>query len=647
MRTFAEALCLCVSIALISVLSAAGCAHTERSRITLSRTSTAGSAYPYPLGQRLVYSLVYRNAASTDFTSLFRASKATPAPGAILAATYATRVDSRLQLTVVGYNGDLTVLDVRFLSPLVALQVDGEDQAASSSALQLDVAKPIVAEVSPGGRIAFVRFDGSVAPRAQTLVNTLLALTQFVTPRSLDNRGCTWQTTENDPNGAYLAEYAGMPCSLSGPARTYRTYTKKWVRYFSQPSEAYAYAKLPTIILPQGILRATLRRDSGLLESLNGGISQQIELSGYRVAASQTVLRYRLLTTQEAGSSDLDALSRVDSELLASTPMSLSSQPEAASVQAAVQNQVLGSDTADTLHQQVAALTTVARTHFPTQLYLKLKALFSLEPQSSDRFADVLNAGNPNETAFQILGLALGAVGTTQAQATLVDVLQKRSSDAQVVDVLLSDLVRAPQPTAETVTAVRSLAAKTSNQSIAGMAQLALGALARSLAATSPADADAIIVFLVQDENAAASQPDRINILLSLGNAGSMRALPAISVGLVDPSAAVRSAAVTALRWVPSPDADSALSRALTSDPDPEVRSSAALSLSFRSPTAGGFEAEHTAFARDSSDEVRIRALMDIWMARVSFPQARAIVRAAMKDQSNNVRRTATQLLAG
>jgi HEAT repeat protein len=623
-----------------------GCAHASGGGIALSSTSNTSGAYRHPLGQRLIYSLGYHNTAATDFTALFRASKANPTPGSILAASYATHVDSRLQFTMMGYHEDLAVMDVRFLSPLVTLDVDGHRQLASAIALQLDTAKPIIAEIDPSGRIASIRFDAAVAPRAQTLANTLLALGQFVVRHSSDLSRCVWQATESDPNGAYMAEYAAVPCSHNISARAYQTYVKKWVRYFTRPSTHGTNANLPTIILPTGALHATFGRDAGQLLSLDGALAQVVELSGHRVAASKTTLQYRLLTTQEMGATQLDALRDADSALLAIAPTSLSSQPEAASLQAAVQSQVLGSDTVDTLHAQVAALTAVARGHFPTQLYLKLKALFWLEPQSSARFEDVLDAGSPDGAAFQIVGLALGTVGNAAAQATLVAAIQRRSGDVQAVDVLLSDLVRAPQPTAETVNAVRTLATSASNHNVEGTAQLALGALARNLATTSPADADAIIDLLVKGENSAAT-PGKINTLLSLGNAGSTRALPAIRAGLVDPSADVRSAAATALRWVPSPDADAALARLLLSDREPGVRLAAALALSFRSPTAAGFEAERVGFARDSNEAVRVRALIDIWMVHSFFPQARTIVRSATKDPSANVRKTATELIAG
>jgi vesicle coat complex subunit len=52
-------------------------------------------------------------------------------------------------------------------------------------------------------------------------------------------------------------------------------------------------------------------------------------------------------------------------------------------------------------------------------------------------------------------------------------------------------------------------------------------------------------------------------------------------------------------------------------------------------------------FARDSNEAVRVRALIDIWMVHSFFPQARTIVRSATKDPSANVRKTATELIAG
>jgi hypothetical protein len=75
------------------------------------------------------------------------------------------------------------------------------------------------------------------------------------------------------------------------------------------------------------------------------------------------------------------------------------------------------------------------------------------------------------------------------------------------------------------------------------------------------------------------------------------------------------------------------------------VRRAAALSLGGRKVDATSFAAQRQAFTSDTSDEVRVAVLSNLWAARSEFPETRAIVEAARGDASKAVREAAASLV--
>jgi hypothetical protein len=134
-------------------------------------------------------------------------------------------------------------------------------------------------------------------------------------------------------------------------------------------------------------------------------------------------------------------------------------------------------------------------------------------------------------------------------------------------------------------------------------------------------------------------------MLLVLGNAGSPEALPAVRRHLSAPEAAVRGAAVSALRWLPGAEVDAALCRALTADADAGVRRAAAGALELRPMTAAALAAHAAALRKDASAGVRLAVLRNLRAAR-AFPEAAACLKeAAARDPVPDVRAAAESLL--
>src|SRR5262249_10790447 len=136
-------------------------------------------------------------------------------------------------------------------------------------------------------------------------------------------------------------------------------------------------------------------------------------------------------------------------------------------------------------------------------------------------------------------------------------------------------------------------------------------------------------------------------MLLVLGNAGAVRALPVLRAALAEAAPEVRAAAAHALRGVEGPEAEALLLRALSADAEAAVRSAAAAALGSRPARAAVIAAAGEALAADPSASVRLVVLRLLWEAREDFSQAgRLVEQAAGNDPSAEVRDLAASLSA-
>ena len=134
--------------------------------------------------------------------------------------------------------------------------------------------------------------------------------------------------------------------------------------------------------------------------------------------------------------------------------------------------------------------------------------------------------------------------------------------------------------------------------------------------------------------------------LLALGNTGDKAVFGAALPYLASPDSTIRSAAITALRWVPDARAPTLIAKALVVDRSPEVRDAAARALGYVAPNKTTVAALRGALRGDAEAQVRESALESLWQARTAFPAVIADIReAATKDHAEEVRKAAKALL--
>src|SRR5262249_1265734 len=158
----------------------------------------------------------------------------------------------------------------------------------------------------------------------------------------------------------------------------------------------------------------------------------------------------------------------------------------------------------------------------------------------------------------------LSAVGNRHAQEALVKVIRARPDDWPTLAQLIPSLGMVSSPTDQAEDTLRDLA-KSAVAEIASTAQLSLGIIARNLSEEAPDRAIGIVDWAVKELETAPSVETKRQFLLVLGNAGSVRSLPAIARFTSDSEPALRAAAAAALRWIESTEAETLLLKAIAS----------------------------------------------------------------------------------
>jgi len=155
------------------------------------------------------------------------------------------------------------------------------------------------------------------------------------------------------------------------------------------------------------------------------------------------------------------------------------------------------------------------------------------------------------------------------------------SLDYRVRDNAVSALGLASSPTQEELSALRRVA-QGSEVPLRDTAILGLGGAVGNLQETDKRTAEA----LLQEINSAlagATTPREQSLLpLALGNTRAFSALPSLQLFLSSRAPEVRSAAVEALRFMPTPQADTLLSERVVLDESPDVRHAAVFAAGFR-----------------------------------------------------------------
>lgn len=455
----------------------------------------------------------------------------------------------------------------RLEQPEVTLWQEDKINPSESKKLERALASPFVMQKSTNGTIATVAFSSESPEGARQTLRALLAFYQASPKQS---------TRETDLAG---------PCEVAYSPKAKNTWEKRIVRYIPVPDAMTEHQ-------PAGAQTVTFD-PAGSVDTISGTRTVKTLLGSREVAVSTLTGSIR-----QIGRSTVHKQATI-SALGKAEPLNAGADPKEQQRQR--YTATLGEDTPSSLLSALEKLPADAPTGVSNALYLKLRALLALQPESAAQFDSYLAMAKSDSAGMSALLDAIREVGSPQAQASLIKTIKVRTNDSAFTDMALPVLGLTARPLKETEALLRQLSERSDN--IGGQAKLLLGSLVNTLQTQEPARSKRLLEELILRLKTDTHEPDTLVTLAALGNTGAPELLPHLAPWLSNTSIPQRCAAVSALRLIPGPEAERQLRNVLQNDTESSVRANAAFALSFLPRSSAARDALKKAL-KDSSKEV-------------------------------------------
>ena len=237
-----------------------------------------------------------------------------------------------------------------------------------------------------------------------------------------------------------------------------------------------------------------------------------------------------------------------------------------------------------------------------------------------------------NGVAAPALMDALASAGTDAAQALLGRVIRDERLPRSLRLRAAGSLIRTEQATEETVTLLTSLRQQPEFET---HSYYGLGTIARKLRdAGQDARANRIVDVFIEDLGQKPTETLAVSVLRGIANSANSRAFDSVEPYLKSESAALRGAAVDAVRLMNGPRVDSVL-QTMLDDPTDAVRLVAVEALRLREPTPGLMAAARHAAQDDKSSSVRQRAVAVLAQWAPDHPEAAQTLRTVANADPN------------
>ncbi|WP_104400133.1 HEAT repeat domain-containing protein [Vibrio penaeicida] len=258
-----------------------------------------------------------------------------------------------------------------------------------------------------------------------------------------------------------------------------------------------------------------------------------------------------------------------------------------------------------------------------SKLFFELRAWVSLNPSELNQIESWLRLYNANHPSFQMLSALLVNIGTPEAQNILLRVLDTSSISKQ--QAIMLKLAFLANPTKESVAAVSAMANSLYKREDQVQAKLVLGSMANHLLDSDQVRGDEIYQKLSQELDGASDASQIAESLSVIGNIGSPKQTEKVKSYLNHEEKSVRHAAVNALRFVNTPEAQSVLLDSLKAE-DERVRELASSGLGYTTPQKEFISVYRKRLFEETNQQV-IKQLMDL-LGNMStqYPSAIAVL---------------------
>jgi hypothetical protein len=597
-------------------------------------------AYQFVPGERWHYRLRYSGDGKVDLGAIMSGQASGQACGQMQSVQ--TVVETEVLIDIIASDERRVLVAYSFPQSEVVLTLDAQPLPDVAEAIAADMRKPVFAEVDPQGRIQVLHFSPESEDGSRQLLRSLLATMQFVIPAETASAG-EWEAWEDSPNGRCRAAYQVDPDSKGEML----AFVKTREEYEQRPAKK-GMINVDMTFRTGGAFQFGFDPALGQVRTIRGSETLTTMVQDKVLSESENSLALEFLDKASLPNIEAQRLLRLAHDRKQNgVSESLVTKVSPSRINLLAQQRELGDATLESLLADLAREESSAdpkKDQIP--LRRKIAALIFVHPETSLRWGELVSRAGPASLTMRLVPSALAAAGHEQAQASLVAALKARASDEAIALRLIPILGMVERPSELAEGTLRELALQPARQRIAASAQLGLGIMARSMKEDHPERAMEIVAWAIRELESAGSERGRHHFLLVLGNAGAPEALPAIQRFLGDHDAGVRAAAVGALRFIESDQAEALITQVLASDSEPEVRAEAVRVLCYRSVTKPAFQAAAEALRTDKSKSVRLAALTLLWQCRHRFPQAVSLVEnTAKNDQDGEVRKRGGELL--
>ncbi|HYO74512.1 MAG TPA: HEAT repeat domain-containing protein [Archangium sp.] len=521
----------------------------------------------------------------------------------VVSAT-ADRVDARVQLK-------LSTLSVLVEGNPVA----PDAREAMSKALEL----PFFFSMDKTGMVVLTHFENEADSLVRGIHRALVAGSQFVVAGAPKD---AWKSEELDTTGRYMAEY-----SRQNPERFEKN--KKSYSHLITPKGLEPLSGKITLKVRAG---ATFEMEKDLWpRSLDTTEQLDVDSAEELIAATyENTLRLRLQQRMYDPSLFNSFKSRQGA--LSSAPMASFGGVQQDPLDQ--YRQVLGGKNFDMLVKDLRNLPKepLERDDARARALEQMRALFMIQPAEALKVPDIIRAGMEPDAASPMLG-ALSAASNKESIQALAAVGADGSIPHDIRMDSVAALGMAGEPNRQGVDALREMT-RNPDQMLRDTATLGLGNAAYQMGDDNTRDAESLVFELNNGYRAASSPEQQALALRALGNTRSPTMMATIQEALGSPDPRIRTAAIEALRNVPSPDADQLLSRYLLTDPASEVRRAIIFSASYR-PVPPLLPALGQALRKDAADGVRVDIVRLLGAVRGMLPDAMTMLAWASQNDPN------------
>ncbi|MBD1558399.1 hypothetical protein HC752_15800 [Vibrio sp. S9_S30] len=258
-----------------------------------------------------------------------------------------------------------------------------------------------------------------------------------------------------------------------------------------------------------------------------------------------------------------------------------------------------------------------------SKLFFELRAWVSLNPSELNQIESWLRLYQSNHPSFQMLSALLVNIGTPEAQDILLRVLDTSSVSKQ--QAIMLKMAFLAHPTEASVAAVTAMAGSLYKREDQVQAKLVLGSMANHLLDADQERGDEIYQKLSLELDAATDASQIADSLSVIGNIGSPKQTEKVKAYLSHQEKSVRHAAVNALRFVNTPEAQSVLLDSLK-DEDERVRELASSGLGYTTSQKAFIRVYRERLFEETNQQV-IKQLMDL-LGNMStqYPEAIAVL---------------------